>query len=112
MSELRIDLVSKTGRFEFFSLLQENNVDFLILKGLPDAGIFETFRVIGALAPVATVLVAWLKKQRSRKIIVKLKDNNIVHIEATAFSADEIEKLLEQARSVAVIQTEKDEDDA
>lgn len=113
MSQLRISLASRHGRAEFFSLLQEYNVDFMVLKGLPEGGIFasgEMLQITGALAPFAAVIVAWLKNRRAHKVILQLKDNNIIHMEATAYSVDEVTKLLEQARSVAVIQTEKDED--
>lgn len=52
---------------------------------------------------VATVLVAWIKARASRKVILTLKDQKIVHLEG--YSVKEVEALLKTTESVAVIDT-------
>ena len=52
---------------------------------------------------VATVLVAWIKARASRKVILTLKDQKIIHLEG--YSAKEVEAPLQFTESVAVIDT-------
>ena len=66
-----------------------------------------TYVAIGQIAAVsgavATVLIAWVKARASRKVILTLKDKNIVHLEG--YSAKEVEALLKITESVTVIET-------
>ncbi len=56
-------------------------------------------------ASIATVLVAWIRARASRKIIVTTTDNKVVHTEG--YSVEQFEKILTQAREIAIIDTKK-----
>jgi hypothetical protein len=51
----------------------------------------------------ATVLAAWLSAKSTRKIMVTLKDNTIVHTEG--LSVDEFAKVLERAKETMVMES-------
>lgn len=57
-------------------------------------------------AAAAAVWVAWLRGRASRKIIVTMKDQTIVHAEG--LSVEEFEKLLPHAKNVSAVDTAKD----
>jgi len=66
--------------------------------------IAQTAAVAGA---IASVLVAWIRARASRKIILTLKDDTIVHLEGEP--VDRVEELLPLVKRADVIDTESDE---
>lgn len=66
--------------------------------------IAQTAAIAGA---VATVLVAWLKARASRKIILTLSDNKIVHLEG--YSVEQVRELLPLVEHATVIDTKSAE---
>lgn len=60
-------------------------------------------------ASIAAVLVAWLKYRPSRKLIMTLKNNKILHVEVEGFSADELGRFLPDCKNVTAIETKKPE---
>ena len=52
---------------------------------------------------VAAVLVAWLKARASRKVILTLRDKQIVHLEG--YSVEEVKQLLNMTEVATVIDT-------
>lgn len=96
----------------FITLLKEHQVQHRIIAqrtAMPMAasGVVELFLNASLWGSLAVVIVAYLKGKASRKVIITLKDNMIMHAEG--LSAKEVERLLEKARSLVAIETEKDE---
>jgi hypothetical protein len=58
-------------------------------------------------AAIASVLVTWLRSRASRKVILTLEDNTVLHAEG--MSIDEIKSLLRQTRRVSALETKKPE---
>jgi hypothetical protein len=54
---------------------------------------------------LATVLVAFIKAQYGRKIIITTKNNETIHAEG--LTAKELEKILQQAKSITAIDPTK-----
>lgn len=69
-------------------------------------GTLEIAYVVGNAAfwaSLATVVVAFINSRRSRKVIITTKDGTVVHAEG--LRQKELEKVLEQARSLTAIDT-------
>ena len=56
---------------------------------------------------LATVICAFLKNRRSRKVIITTRDNTVIH--AQGLSQPELERVIAQAKNLTVIETERDE---
>jgi len=70
--------------------------------------IIEIWSAIKDITPwgaLALVLVTWLKTKSSRKIIITSKNNDIFHAEG--MSVAEVERLLDVAKDVAVIEMQQ-----
>jgi Effector Associated Constant Component 1 len=97
----------------FLELLDEHKVKYRIRDvraGVPMASseVIEIVQVVGNAAmwgALATVLVAFLKGWRGRKVIITTKDNIVVHAEG--LTAKELEKVLEQAKNLTAIDPNK-----
>jgi len=69
------------------------------------ASAIEIFSGVGAvLAPLATVLVAWIRSKSSRKVMITTKKNEVIHV-VQGMSVDEVERILEATRNITVIDT-------
>ena len=80
----------KDSRASFLQDLSEAGIDFEESRPIPGRIMASaTYVAIAQIATVsgavATVLVAWIKARASRKVILTLKDQKIVHLEG--FSA-------------------------
>ena len=98
----------KDSRASFLQDLSEAGIDFEESRPIPGRIMASaTYVAIAQIATVsgavASVLVAWIKARASRKVILTLKDQKIVHLEG--YSAKEVEALLKITESVAVIDT-------
>ena len=111
---MRINLF-KHGSDEFVELLDKNSISYQPLRWPPGTVLAgpQTIEIIAALSglaifpSIASVLVQWLKNNASRKITITTEDGKVVSIEG--FSLYDVEKLLEQTKSVQAIQTKPDE---
>ena len=96
----------------FITLLNKHHVKYTmreVRSGVPMAssGIIEVLQSAAMWGALATVIVAFLKSRRSRKVIITTKDNTVVHAEG--LSPKELETVLAQAKNLTAIETEKDE---
>ena len=66
--------------------------------------IAQTAAVAGS---IATVLVAWIKARASRKIILTLQGNKIVHLETC--TVDQVRELLPLVEQMTAIDTQPEE---
>jgi hypothetical protein len=55
-------------------------------------------------AVVATVLIAWIHGLRNRKAIITTKDHQVVHVETSGMSADDVSRLLADAKSLMILE--------
>ena len=101
------------GGAELLKMLVEQKLSPIERRSLePQAAshTVEIIKAIGELAifpSLASVLCAWLKNRRSRKLIITLADKTIIHSEG--LSQKEIESLLPKTASVTAIDTGKTE---
>jgi hypothetical protein len=92
----------------FVALLQESGIEFS--ERPPQVGVaMNSGLEIGcvATAGLVKVILAYLKTRQSRKLIITTKDNAVVHFQAEGLSPSELERLIPQARSMAVIETKR-----
>lgn len=116
MSSLPVHVFKDSFR-PFIELLNENGVQYQLhvtRSGIPMAssGVVEIIQAIGATsmwAGLAAVLVAFIKGHTGRKVIITTKDNTIIHAEG--LTSAELERILEVAANVAVIDMGKSESD-
>jgi len=100
----------------FLALLNEHHVKYQLRQvraGTPMASgeVLEIVRAIGNAAiwgALATVVVAFINSRRGRKVIITTKDNTVVHAEG--LSPAELERVLEQAKSLTAIDANKPTD--
>lgn len=111
-SSIKIDLFEKGGA-ELLKMLVEESLSPLERISLEPQAASQTVEIIKAVGELAifpslaTVLCAWLKNKRSRKLIITLEDKTIFHSEG--LSQKEIEALLPKAARVAAVDPEKKE---
>ncbi|CTP89976.1 hypothetical protein A6R71_14890 [Xanthomonas translucens pv. arrhenatheri] len=107
--------VFKASFRPFVELLNEHQIKYQIREmraGLPMAssGVIEILQVVGVASMsgrLAAVLIAFIKSRSSRKVIVTTKDNTVIHAEG--LTAPELERILDMAASIAVIDTHGNE---
>lgn len=100
----------------FISLLNEHGVKYQLRGaqlGVPMNGsdTLEIMKVIGSATlwpAVAAVVIAFINRNRNRKVIVTTNDNEIIHLEG--MSTSEVERLLEKAQSITAIATHAEND--
>ena len=108
-TSIRVNL-SRHARNEFFVALKENQIEFVLGKGVLGSiqNSLETIDIINAsIAAIACVLVAWLRGRTSRSVMIQTKNHEVIHVKGE--SVDEVVKLLREAVSLNVIQTTKDD---
>lgn len=98
----------KDSRASFLQDLSESGIIFEEIKPMPDSimasGTYVAVAQTAAVASaVAAVLVAWLKARASRKVILTLKDKQIVHLEG--YSVEEVKQLINMTETATVIDT-------
>lgn len=103
----------------FVALLDEHEVAYRVRETRPGVILAggEVVEIIGAVGDaaqnfpmwgaLAAVLVAFIKRVRSRKVIITTKDNHIIHAEGC--SVQELERILENAKNVIVFDPKKPE---
>jgi hypothetical protein len=102
--------VFKDSAASFTAALSENGIEFsrrIQLSEAPMAAgaIIEIFSAIKDATPwgaLAVVVIAWLNAKAARKVIITTKNNEIIHAEG--LSVSEIERVLEKAKDVAIIE--------
>ena len=109
---MRIALFKHSEK-SFLQALQEAGIPYNEEKLEPGqmvaSGVLVTVAQTAAIAgAIASVLVAWLRARASRKIILTLKDGQIIHLEGA--SVDRVEELLPLVQRADVIDTEANED--
>jgi hypothetical protein len=93
----------------FISLLNEHGVKYQlrgVRLGVPMNGpdTLEIMKVIGSATfwpAVATVVVAFINRNKNRKVIVTTRDNTAIHLEG--MSTSEVEMVLQKAESITAI---------
>ncbi len=106
-SSIRIHLF-KHSREPVLSLLAEHGVDFV--QHAPTPGVImaagewvEVLKTVTIAAPLAGVVVAFLKHRHGRKVIITSRDRTVIHAENLTHS--ELVMVLEKAASVTAIDT-------
>ena len=110
--------VFKDSQEPFTQLLGENNIEYYYVAfnsfGPVNAGeALAIIKTIGDAAfwpSLATVIIAFIRARKSRKVIIQTKDNQIFHAEG--FNVQEISKLLEEAKNITVIDTKSNSNQA
>jgi hypothetical protein len=114
MDSIRVN-VFRDSHDPFTQLLDQNDIEYYSVAlnsyGPMNAGeMLEIVKTVGnaALWPsLATVIVAFIRAQKSRKVIITTKDNKVFHAEG--FSVEEISQILHEARSITAIDTKNPE---
>lgn len=60
-------------------------------------------------APLAAVVVMWIRARASRKVILTMKENTVVHIEG--YTAEQVQELLSRVDSLTAIDTRPTDDE-
>lgn len=113
VARLRID-VFRNSADALRELLDESGIAFQ--EGPKPSGIqMNAAEILSILEPaaicgsLATVLIAFIKSRRSRKVIITTKKQEVIHAEG--LSPKELTELLKQARSVMAFDPGGDEDE-
>ena len=109
MPQLQVRL-SKNGRAEFLDALATNGIEFTRRQppaGRVSASIENIVIDLGGplIGAMAYVLIAWLRPRNTRTVTIQRQSETI---QLKGYSVKEVEKLLEAASSVTLIDTEKD----
>jgi len=111
ISVLHVNLF-KDSREPFLLLLREHGVaheELMLKANTPMAAGFVVEILQGSgpwAAAIATVICAFLKNRRSRKVMLTMKDGRVIHCEGLPES--EIMNVLEHAKDMAVIETKSE----
>ncbi len=106
----------RDGSDEFMNLLSESLIDWNKRNKFPygtivaSSELIEVLKVIGGasiIPSLAAVIIAWIKRNESREIIVKLPDFRIVQLKGC--TKEEVIKILELSSDMTIIQTKPDE---
>ena len=104
----------KDSREPFLELLREHGIaheELMLKANVPMASGFWVDILQGSApwaAALATVVCAFLKNRRSRKVIITTKDNQVIHCEG--LGPEEVERVLQLAKNLMVIETNKDQE--
>lgn len=112
METLKVHLF-KASFGPFLSLLNEHEVKYQIhaaRSGVPTASseVLEIIKVLGSATfwpSVAAVIIAYLNRSRTRKVIITTAENQVVHAEG--MTQKELEAVLEKAANITAIETAK-----
>ena len=107
IESIRVSLF-KNSRAPFVELLEAHGIEFITYPptmGVPTAAgeWVEALKSLSISAPLATVIVAFLKHRHSRKIIITTKDNTVVHAEN--LTHEELVEVLKNAKNLTAIET-------
>jgi hypothetical protein len=96
----------------FIALLKEHQIQFMMREArsatvMASSGIIELLQTAALWGALAAVVVAYIRARASRKVIITTKDNTVVHAEG--LSVEEVERVLRRAKSLTVIETERQE---
>jgi hypothetical protein len=101
----------KDSNLSFQAALKEHGIEFSRRIQLSEAvmasGLTIEIIITGGWGALAVACLAWAHVQKSRKISVTTKDGKSIWLEG--YSAKDAEKILEGAKQIAVIDTEKEE---
>lgn len=109
---LRVN-VFRASEEPFMRLLDEKGIKYycVSLNSYAPANLGEVLEIVKAVgnasiwASLAAVIVAFIRSKKSRKVIIQTEDNKVIHAEG--YSAEEITKLLENAKNLTVIDAKK-----
>jgi hypothetical protein len=103
-------LVLRNGRVDFEVLLSGQNIAF---RPGETIGSIKVIQIVQPRAPIATalamVLGSWLQQLRSRHIILLLKNNESMEMEANGFSVKQVETIVPKIHSILASQTYDDD---
>lgn len=115
VSAIRFNLF-KHSRESFLAALDDASIchsSVMQFTGLPQgSGFVEMISAIGDAMPwngLAKVIISWVSARKSRRIMIQMKDGVFI-IEANGYDAKDVERLLKQCTSVAVIDTLRQEE--
>jgi hypothetical protein len=99
----------KDSEASFLQALDDADIPYALLESKPNVAmaagtmitVAQTVAISGA---VATVLVNWIKARASRKIILTLQGNKVVHLEG--YSTKQAQELLPLVEHLAAIDTQ------
>lgn len=94
----------------FTTLLNEHSVKYQMRQArsgvsMASSGVVELLQAASLFPSLAVVICAFLKNKRSRKVIITTKDNLVVHAEG--LNEAELTKVLEQAKNLTAIETNR-----
>lgn len=95
----------------FLSMLDEKGINYSTVPIRPGVVMaagetIEILKMLGGASPFAAlawVLVEWIRARSSKRIIIQTKNKEVVHLEG--YSVSEVEKLLDLADNITVIDT-------
>lgn len=100
----------KDSEASFIELLDQKDIKFnrrIQLGEVMASGamllVLEAVQAVTPWGALAWVIVEWLKNKRHRKVIITTEDNQVVHAEG--LSEAELQQVLQQAKSLAAIDT-------
>lgn len=110
MESLPVNLF-KNGFGPVLELLNKHDVKYTIREqrlGVPMAasGVIEVLLSPYVWGALSTIIVAFLKYRNSRKVIITIRDGDIIHAEG--LNPEELEQLLKRAKSLTLIETKSD----
>ena len=108
MEDLQIDITHEAAS-AFCECLTQNGIEFEDRTPRPKPGqIFasgmEILSILGDATPyaaLAAVIIAWLKANSRRKVIITTRDYKVIHIEG--MSPEDIDRVLTSAKRVTML---------
>ena len=99
----------KDSQALFLQALDEADISYEELRPMPGqvmaSGSMVLIAQTAAIAgSIATVLVAWIKARASRKIILTLQGNKVIHLEG--YTAEQVRELLPLVEHMTAIDTQ------
>ena len=106
------------GSGSFLAALEEAKIPYErqreeVPLGVPMNAVGDLINIVEDAIPwasIAAVIVAWLRAQASRKVIVTTKDKQVLHTEG--LSVKQVGKLLKLSEEVSVVDIQKPEAEA
>lgn len=109
MSEILKATLFKDSNLSFQTALKEHGIEFSRRIQLSEAvmasGLTIEIIITGGWGALAVACLAWANAKKSRKINVTTKDGCSIWLEG--YSAKDAEKILESAKQISVIDTER-----
>lgn len=101
----------KDSNRSFLAALDEHGIEYsrhiMLSEGPMAAGLTIEILITGGWGALAVACIAWAYIKKSRRINITTKDNQVVWLEG--YSAKEAEKILASAKTMSVIDTERDD---